>query len=201
MPIRLLQITDLHHLGLEEGHTEFKGPRVTVPIGVYKDGDELTEEVTPGNYSLGRGIAVIGRLLDQVAPHLVVFTGDIIDGRMCSDHCRAMAEVVRPCQERGVPWTFTPGNHDDDPPSSWSHEDLLDVLRLPGCASSTANSFNHTFKIGEHVRLFFFDSHGNPHKSTTDGVRTEAVQAYETLSSSPGMIGPPRPLLEPRRLP
>lgn len=187
-PIRLLQITDLHHLGLEEGHTEFAGPRVTVPIGEYEDGDELKPEVTPGNYSLGRGIAVVTRLLDQVAPHLVVFTGDIIDGRMCSDHRRAMAEVVRPCQERGVPWTFTPGNHDDDPPSSWSREDLLDILRLPGCAAPAATSFNHTFKIGEVVRLFFFDSHGNPHKTTTDGVQKEAIQAYETLSASPELV-------------
>ena len=186
--IRLLQITDLHHLGLEEGHTQFTGPRVTVPIGDYKVGDELTEEVTPGNYSVGRGIALIGRLLDQVAPDLVVFTGDIIDGRMCSDHCRAMAEVVRPCQERLVPWTFTPGNHDDDPPSKWSRADLLDILRLPGCVASAATSFNHTFKLGEQVRLFFFDSHGNPHKTTTDGVREEAIQGYEELSTSPTLI-------------
>ena len=105
-------------LAVEEGHRSFTGPRVTVPIGEYRPGDELAPEVTPGNYSLGRGIALIARLLDQVQPQLCVFSGDIIDGRMCSDHVRAMAEVVAPCQERGVPWCFTPGNHDDDPCSS-----------------------------------------------------------------------------------
>ena len=158
---------------------------MTVPIGEYRPGDELAPEVTPGNYSLGRGIALIARLLDQVQPQLCVFSGDIIDGRMCSDHVRAMAEVVAPCQERGVPWCFTPGNHDDDPPAQWNREDLLDLMRLPGCATPTATSFNHTFLLGDRLRLFFFDSHGNAHTTTTDGVQPEAIQAYEALSSSP----------------
>ena len=51
-PIRLLQITDLHHLGLEEGHTEFAGPRVTVPIGRYEVGDELKEVRLTSTFSL-----------------------------------------------------------------------------------------------------------------------------------------------------
>ena len=114
-------------LAVEEGHRSFTGPRVTVPIGEYRPGDELAPEVTPGNYSLGRCIALIARLLDQVQPQLCVFSGDIIDGRMCSDHVRAMAEVVAPCQERGVPWCFTPGNHDDDPCAS----PLFGVPALP----------------------------------------------------------------------
>jgi hypothetical protein len=130
-PVRLLQITDLHHFGLAEGHTSFTGPRVTVPIDAYSPGDELTPEVTPGHYSIGRGIAVIRALLEKVSPTLVVFSGDIIDGRMCSDHLAAMAEVVAPCQEAGVPWCFTPGNHDDDPPSSWARDDLLELLSGP----------------------------------------------------------------------
>ena len=183
-PIRLLQITDLHHFGLAEGHATFTGPRVTVPIGPYLDGDELLPE-DDGVYSLGRGIAVIRRLLADVKPTLVVFSGDIIDGRMASDHCRAMSEVTAPCQELGIPWTFTPGNHDDDPPARWNREDLLDLMRLPGCATPTATSFNHTFLLGDRLRLFFFDSHGNAHTTTTDGVQPEAIQAYEALSSSP----------------
>lgn len=80
------------------------------------------------------------------------------------------------------------GNHDDDPPSSWTHDDLLEIMRLPGCAAPAASSFNYTFKLGEQVRLFFFDTHGNPHKTTTDGVPPEAVQAYEDLSTSSEMV-------------
>ena len=51
-PIRLLQVTDLHHFGLAEGHTSFTGPRVTVPIDAFTAGDELSAEQTPGNYSV-----------------------------------------------------------------------------------------------------------------------------------------------------
>ena len=50
---------------------------------------------------------LIARLLQRVKPTLVVFSGDIIDGRMCSDHVAAMAEVVAPCQAHGIPWCFT----------------------------------------------------------------------------------------------
>lgn len=190
-PVRILQITDLHHFGLAEKHTVFTGPRVTVPIGQYTDGDELLPEISPGNYSIGRGIAVIDKLLTIVQPALVVFSGDIIDGRMCEDFSRAMSEVVAPCVQRGIPWAFTPGNHDDDSPSGWAREDLLQIFQLQGCATPSARSFNHTYLLGKALRLWFFDSHGSA-KTSKDGVTKETVAAYEVLSSQPEMVAEQR---------
>ena len=70
---------------------------------------------------------MIARLLEQVKPTLVVFSGDMIDGRMCSNHVASMAEVVAPCQERGIPWCFTRECSD----SSARHNPPLLVINGP----------------------------------------------------------------------
>ena len=46
-----------------------------------------------------------------------------------------------------LPWTYIPGNHDDDG-APWDRADLLQIYDLPGCASQGAKQFNHTFTIG-----------------------------------------------------
>jgi hypothetical protein len=58
--------------------------------------------------------------------------------------------------------------------------------QLPGCATPTATSFNHTLRVGEGLRLFFFDSHGSP-KTSRDGVTPRAIADYELLSATPAM--------------
>ena len=68
-------------------------------------------------------------------------------------------------------------------PSRWSRADLLQVLRLPGCATPTATTFDHSFTLGPNLRLFFFDSQGSS-KSEHDGVAPAAVAGYEQLSAT-----------------
>lgn len=76
-PIRLLQITDLHHFGLAEGHTSLlhRTPR-HCPDRSVTDGDELSAEQTPGNYSLGRGIAVSTPAIPTTMRFLGMFLKD-----------------------------------------------------------------------------------------------------------------------------
>lgn len=193
-PIRILQVTDLHHF--PSWCTEFdvraaKG-RV-VPIG-------------PGSaYSQRGDVALLASILERVRPHLVVLTGDIIDGRPFGvegvqpdvDGWRTMLlEVLAPIVAAGCAWTFVPGNHDDDG-SPWSREALLGAYRLgkaaPGCVSEGAGTFNHFLTVGatakfsaeSSVRLWFFDSGGN-HEDPKLKYHTfgkEAVDGYVQLSS------------------
>ena len=100
-------------------------------------------------------------LVARDAPDLVVFTGDIVDGRPFGERAYADDEEARrawvACFEQvtapllacdpPVPWTFCPGNHDDDH-APWCRDDLLAIFKLPGCATPTATSFNFTFTIG-----------------------------------------------------
>jgi len=184
-PIRILQITDMHFFDMH--HASFAGARNTVAIEQFVAGDELTPEVGRDgrgcSYSTGRGLALLERLLDSTQPTLVVMTGDMIDGRMVSDWRSAMATILAPMQKRGIPWCFTMGNHDDDPPGAWSRDELIEIFRMKGCATPTATSFNHTFLVGSKLRLFFFDSHGGVNTSQ-DGVTREAVAEYEALSAT-----------------
>ena len=46
-----------------------------------------------------------------------------------------------------IPWTYVPGNHDDDD-APWSRSDLLEIYELPGCVAKGAKSFNHTVTVG-----------------------------------------------------
>lgn len=46
-----------------------------------------------------------------------------------------------------IPWTYVPGNHDDDD-APWSRNDLLEIYELPGCVAKGARSFNHTLTVG-----------------------------------------------------
>lgn len=77
-------------------------------------------------------------------------------------------------------------SHDDDPPGAWSRDELLEIFQMKGCATPRATSFNHSFLVGNSLRLFFFDSHGGVNTSK-DGVTREAIAAFEALSETPEM--------------
>ena len=47
-------------------------------------------------------------------------------------------DVIQPLLKFGIPWTFTPGNHDDDE-APWARKDLLSIFTLPGCVSRFCN--------------------------------------------------------------
>ena len=95
----------------------------------------------------------------------------------------AFISLIEPLN--GIPWTFCPGNHDDEG-APWDRESLLQVIlitvilcvytlcfaflevfSLPGCLTPDATCFNHTYTIGftptadaRSVRLWVFDSGG-----------------------------------------
>ena len=152
-PLRILQLTDLHHFPLETHtfHQLDKAKSIRIPPQADNTAAGLQlHSLVP--YSTTKDAALINQLLGDLtergtAPDLVVLTGDIIDGRpfgsggatlagatkelMGGAWRQAMLEVIAPINQRAIPWTFVPGNHDDDH-SPWSREDLLGIYQLPG---------------------------------------------------------------------
>lgn len=63
-----------------------------------------------------RTTALQEAVLDDVAPDVVVINGDVIDGRSTSEleAKQALNNVVLPMERRGIPFTVTFGNHDED---------------------------------------------------------------------------------------
>mmetsp|Transcript_57454 Transcript_57454/g.136605 ORF Transcript_57454/g.136605 Transcript_57454/m.136605 type:complete len:427 (+) Transcript_57454:126-1406(+) len=194
--LRILQLTDLHHLPAETASfVNNKGWTIDVS--------------DTGRYSATRDIEIIATVLARVQPHIVVLTGDIIDGRAFKQRPqnqevngwrRTILEVLVPIVAAKCYWTYIPGNHDDDG-CPWTREDLLGIYRLdeeaPGCLSAGATSFNHTFTVGPHdeasssslsstLRFWLFDSGGN---HPDDRLRyytfsPGAVEGYKTLAAT-----------------
>mmetsp|Transcript_30641 Transcript_30641/g.74653 ORF Transcript_30641/g.74653 Transcript_30641/m.74653 type:complete len:237 (+) Transcript_30641:238-948(+) len=153
-PIRILQITDTHLF--PDGVVTFKTPKRTV---------DMKKE----NYSNETAERMLKILVEKVKPDIVIFTGDIIDGRPFGEHKRSdfvetFEKFLRPVIDTKIAWSFTPGNHDDDG-APYSRKDLLKLYELPCCLSAGAKTFNHTVLVGpsakECVRLWFFDSGEN----------------------------------------
>ena len=63
-----------------------------------------------------RTIALQEAVLDDVAPDVALINGDVIDGSPTSalEAKQAINNVVRPMEDRGIPWALTFGNHDED---------------------------------------------------------------------------------------
>jgi hypothetical protein len=76
--------------------------------------------------------ALMAAVLDAEQPDLVVFTGDMIDGRPSRDPLAAVQRAIAPVAARGLPWAAVFGNHDDE--GTLDRTALLAVMQsLPGC--------------------------------------------------------------------
>jgi len=102
--IRILQLTDLHQWPAGVDTFEARG-RV---IDFKKEG-----------YSSDKNVELIRHVLERSRPDLVILTGDILDGRPCEHMAedkflQVFTDVIQPIIDSDTPWTFCPGNHDDD---------------------------------------------------------------------------------------
>lgn len=78
---------------------------------------------------------VMEQVLQAEQPDLVVFTGDIIytghvspGEAVCTDPAGALLEAVAPVDSLGIPWAYTFGNHDSEPGSPATREQLLEAV-------------------------------------------------------------------------
>lgn len=78
-----------------------------------------------------RTVALIGAVLDEQQPDLVVFTGDNITGGCDTPQevYKAIDNIASPVDNRKIPWLITFGNHDEDstPKSGLDEEDMLRI--------------------------------------------------------------------------
>ena len=63
-----------------------------------------------------RTVALMEAVLDDQKPDLVVFTGDNINGgpKTSADVAKAIENIIKPVEDRAIPWLATFGNHDED---------------------------------------------------------------------------------------
>jgi len=145
------------------------------------------------------GLQLIRSISERVRPDLVVLTGDIIDGRYCGSY-QCFKNVIAPLVELNIPWTYVPGNHDDET-SKFTRKDLLNVFQYPLCASKHATSFTHSVKLGP-MQIYLLDSHSyaekTPSSTTYDFIKPDQIQWYNNtpFNSEVGLAFFHIPLIE-----
>ena len=187
--LRILQLTDMHLFPPEDKEWILGANKKNRVVNFQRDGYDQ------GNK---KAIQLVKTLAESVKPDLVIFTGDIVDGRPFKkvQWRETFESVTRPLLESKppIPWTFCPGNHDDDD-SPWTRSDLLEIFTLPGCATPLCTSFNHTFTLGvgtddqpsdpiNSTRLWIFDSGGNHPTTRYDPFPKDAVDGYTLITKA-----------------
>ena len=71
-----------------------------------------------------QSLMMIGRILDQEKPDLVVLTGDIVTEEPVEAGWKA---ILAPMIERAIPWAVTLGNHDDE--ENMTRGQIIDLLK------------------------------------------------------------------------
>jgi len=73
-----------------------------------------------------RSYALMEQVVGAERPDLIVFTGDIIDGKHCADPAQSLRDAVSVAERNRIPWAAVFGNHDDE--GKLTRERLLEVL-------------------------------------------------------------------------
>jgi hypothetical protein len=188
--LRILQLTDMHLFPPTQTHWTLGTNKNNRVVDFARDGYDT------GNK---KAIQLVTQLVTSVDPDLVIFTGDIIDGRPHEKKRGwyiTFLPIIQPLLDAKppIPWTFCPGNHDDDD-APWTRDDLLEIFQLPGCATPTCTSFNHTYTVGigtkQHpstpstsTRLWIFDSGGNHPTTRYDPFPGNVVAGYTKITDA-----------------
>lgn len=146
------------------------------------------------------------RILHEVRPDLVVFTGDTIYGPSCVDSKQSLRNALKPVMESGIPWAGVFGNHDSE--EGVSKEELMEVmLESPHCLAqpgSVSGCGNYSLKVldstGNKVAwvLYFLDSgmdHPNEVVQGYDAIKRDQIDWYVTESLTMEREGAPPELL------
>lgn len=117
------------------------------------------------NSNSATAIELIKEVLDAEKPDLAVFTGDIIWAEPVKE---GLDVVFAPVIERGIPWAYVFGNHDNE--FGWSNQEIMDyVMQKPYCLAEPGDLDikgvgNYTLEVKDKdskttkALLYFFDS-------------------------------------------
>ncbi len=147
-------------------------------VSDYQDYINTSTRATPDP----RSAALFEALLDAEQPNLVVMTGDQIGGDSRGDTVTGanmnaeclqnyIAQMMKPCEDRNIPWLITYGNHDEDARTAldegWDKIRQLDYYRtfannvnrptMSGCAERYGKN---TACVGD-MYLFLYDTEGD----------------------------------------
>ncbi|WP_165040153.1 metallophosphoesterase family protein [Dysgonomonas sp. ZJ709] len=162
-------------------------------------GDFKIIQFTDVHYKQGKpesavAIELINEVLNAEKPDLVIFTGDVIWAKPVK---QGLDEVFAPVIERGIPWAYVFGNHDDE--FGMSRQELMDyVVQKPYCLAQAGDESldgvgNYILEVKDKKNeklktlLYLFDSGAyTPIKNlgSYDWMRLSQIQWYTNQSAA-----------------
>ena len=148
-----------------------------------------------------RMVAFVKAAIAEVQPDLVVFNGDqlsdIYTTPSLSDFTKALDNVCGACEEAGVPFAATLGNHDHDRCATVPEDEMYSEIYAKYSYCLNYKGYDYfTFNLpvkssdGNSVALnvFMMDSNNNDglngNTSGYDGVTKDAIEWYENTSEA-----------------
>lgn len=146
------------------------------------------------------------KILKEVSPDLVVFTGDNVYSPNCVDPKVSLRKALEPVTKMNIPWAAVFGNHDSE--EGVTKEELLSVMQeSPYClteAGDVSGVGNYMLKIldsaGIHTEwaFYFLDSgmdHPNHVIGGYDSIKRDQIDWYINKSKELKESGSPSELL------
>lgn len=111
---KILQISDAH---------------LSTGVGTCRDAIGFNNEPSKNCDADIRTMEFIESILEDEKPHLVVLSGDQVEGPSAPDAQSAIFKLVHPLIERGIPYASIFGNHDDEGGKTLKREQQMGLLQ------------------------------------------------------------------------
>lgn len=153
-----------------------------------------TQDVGKGSRS--ETAAFINAALDREKPDLVVFVGDQLSDMYPNaakkDYKLAIDKIIKPLQDRGVPFLVTLGNHDHDRADVMSEEEMFEVYAsYDNCAAVKGSNDPFTYNVPVYssngssalFNIYMMDTN-NKKDGGYEGIRASQLEWYNSVSAS-----------------
>ncbi len=153
-----------------------------------------TQDVGKGSRS--ETAAFINAALDRDKPDLVVFVGDqladMYPNATKEDYKLAIDKIIKPLQERNVPFLVTLGNHDHDRADVMSEDEMFEVYAsYDNCLAIKGSNDPFTYNVpvyssnGDSVKfnIYMMDTN-NKKDGGYEGIRASQLEWYNQTSAA-----------------
>lgn len=140
-------------------------------------------------------IKLICAALDREKPDLVVFTGDQIKGYssfFLGEKGKKAVEstikaLIRPLEERNIPFTMTFGNHDGE--AALKKPEQFEIYKqspmfVYADAASEGDDATFCLSIEDKFLIYMFDTHSRAKEGGYSGVNKEQIEWYRSIRDS-----------------
>ncbi len=149
-----------------------------------------------GKWASRKTVEFISKAVDELQPDLVVIVGDQLSEYYFivneKDMTRSIENILKPLEERNVPFLMTLGNHDLDNEDEFTAEEQYAVYSAFSCCYAAKNGtdgFTYSVPVmssdgdGVVLNIYMMNTHNKAETGGYSGVKPEQVEWYKKTSA------------------